>query len=176
MCSMSNPRSTNEKCLSTLKFSVIYSMFHWHEVHWLRHNSIWCHKCHCFIVMWTSGQMFWKNSGYPYRYHASKIYKSNGKFCFLSFQFQLRQFHNMISGFTFHFAIQILLLLWVPHPDQSYLLYIISGTWGFAEAILQTLINGTQPRALSSNYILKRKKILIMTLEVFEITTIKIMI
>ena len=48
----------------------------------------------------------------------------------------------IISGFLFHFAMQIFLLLWVPHPDESYLLYVVSGTWGFAEAIWQTLING----------------------------------
>jgi len=39
-------------------------------------------------------------------------------------------------------AIQIVLMTWVPTSTSQYALFIISGMWGFTDAIWQTQING----------------------------------
>ena len=49
--------------------------------------------------------------------------------------------YGIVSHFACYFF-QIILLTWMPNPDDEYLFYVIAGMWGFKEAILQTQING----------------------------------
>ena len=63
---------------------------------------------------------------------------------------------NVSAGFILHFVIQIFLLLWLPHPDQIYFLYLVSGIWGLAEATWETLIAGTSLSIYFNQFISKK--------------------
>ena len=47
-----------------------------------------------------------------------------------------------LSGLCVDLAIQITLINWMPTPDESYVLYVLAGMWGFTDGIWQTQING----------------------------------
>jgi len=64
-----------------------------------------------------------------------------------------------VAGFIVDLAIQITLMHWMPNPDQSYVLYILAGMWGFTDGIWQTQINAlygvtfsNESEAAFSNY------------------------
>ena len=57
------------------------------------------------------------------------VYLYHSAYCFL-------------SGVVIDLVIQIVLLTWMPTPDEEYVLYILAAMWGFTDGIWQTQING----------------------------------
>ena len=53
---------------------------------------------------------------------------------------------SRIPVFIFGAAVNIGLIaamyVWVPHPDEKIVFFVIAGLWGVADAIWQTQING----------------------------------
>ena len=47
-----------------------------------------------------------------------------------------------LGGALLNLAGLIIMMTWDPNPDESYVLFIIAGLWGAADAVWQTQING----------------------------------
>ncbi|XP_058809078.1 UNC93-like protein [Phymastichus coffea] len=48
----------------------------------------------------------------------------------------------MALGTVVHTSLIGVLLMWHPHPDNSYMFYTVSGLWGVGDAVWQTQVNG----------------------------------
>ena len=47
-----------------------------------------------------------------------------------------------IFGATINLVFIITLLTWTPDPEKEYVLFVLAGLWGVADAVWQTQING----------------------------------
>ena len=65
----------------------------------------------------------------------------------LAFGALIKRLHGRIPVFIFGAIINIVMIIvlfeWTPNPEQGYVVFIVAGLWGMADAIWQTQINGS---------------------------------